>query len=152
MKNWGTFRVPADRPVARAAARGTPADVYDGGGHLRESSFVCPDYGAICAPARPGPTLTALGDHLVKIVEKLLRAGEGRTIKKLQGLAAQVNALEEDFVKLTDAELREALALRFAAGFDYAAMSEVLGVGESTLRSRVHHGLRQLHLRLRGDT
>jgi preprotein translocase subunit SecA len=43
----------------------------------------------------------------VKIVEKLLRAGEGRVLKKLQGLAAQVNTLEEDFVKLTDAELRE---------------------------------------------
>ena len=43
----------------------------------------------------------------MKIVEKLLRAGEGRTVKKLQGLAAQVNALEEDFVDLTDAQLRE---------------------------------------------
>ena len=44
---------------------------------------------------------------MVKIVEKLLRAGEGRTLKRLEGLAAQVNALEEDFVRLTDAELRE---------------------------------------------
>jgi preprotein translocase subunit SecA len=44
---------------------------------------------------------------VVKIVEKLLRAGEGRTLKRLEGLAAQVNALEEDFVRLTDAELRE---------------------------------------------
>jgi preprotein translocase subunit SecA len=44
---------------------------------------------------------------VVKIVEKLLRAGEGRTLKKLQGLSAQVNALEEDFKKLSDAELRE---------------------------------------------
>jgi preprotein translocase subunit SecA len=43
----------------------------------------------------------------VKIVEKLLRAGEGRILKKLQGLAVQVNALEEDFLKLSDAELRE---------------------------------------------
>jgi preprotein translocase subunit SecA len=44
---------------------------------------------------------------VVKIVEKLLRAGEGRTLKKLQGLSAQVNALEDDFAKLSDAELRE---------------------------------------------
>ena len=42
-----------------------------------------------------------------KIVEKLLRAGEGRTLKKLQGIAEQVNALEEDFEKLTDEELRD---------------------------------------------
>ncbi|WP_088320936.1 preprotein translocase subunit SecA [Kineosporia sp. R_H_3] len=44
---------------------------------------------------------------MVKIVEKLLRAGEGRVVKKLKGLATQVNALEDDFVSLTDAELRE---------------------------------------------
>jgi preprotein translocase subunit SecA len=43
----------------------------------------------------------------VKIVEKLLRAGEGRTLKRLQGLAAQVNALEEDYADLTDGQLRE---------------------------------------------
>ena len=42
-----------------------------------------------------------------KIVERLLRAGEGRILKKLEGIAAQVNALEEDFEKLTDAELRD---------------------------------------------
>lgn len=42
----------------------------------------------------------------MKIVEKLLRAGEGRTLKRLDNIAAQVNAIEEDFEKLTDAELR----------------------------------------------
>ncbi|WP_370892589.1 preprotein translocase subunit SecA [Janibacter sp. GXQ6167] len=42
----------------------------------------------------------------MKIVEKLLRAGEGRILKKLEGIAQQVNAVEEDFEKLTDAELR----------------------------------------------
>jgi preprotein translocase subunit SecA len=41
-----------------------------------------------------------------KIVEKLLRAGEGRILKKLHGIAAQVNSIEEDFATLTDAELR----------------------------------------------
>ena len=41
-----------------------------------------------------------------KIVEKLLRAGEGRILKKLHGIAAQVNSIEEDLAKLTDAELR----------------------------------------------
>nr|WP_284291799.1 hypothetical protein [Angustibacter aerolatus] len=39
-----------------------------------------------------------------KIVEKLLRAGEGRIVKRLSGLADQVNALEDDFVRLSDAE------------------------------------------------
>ena len=41
-----------------------------------------------------------------KVFEKLMRAGEGRVVKKLEGIAAQVNALEDDFVKLSDDELR----------------------------------------------
>jgi len=43
---------------------------------------------------------------VAKIVERLLRAGEGRILKKLESIAAQVNAVEEDFERLTDAELR----------------------------------------------
>ena len=42
----------------------------------------------------------------IKIFEKMLRAGEGRILKKLQGISLQVNAIEEDFEKLTDDELR----------------------------------------------
>ena len=41
-----------------------------------------------------------------KVVEKVLRAGEGRTLKKLQAIANQVNLLEEDFEALSDEELR----------------------------------------------
>ena len=40
------------------------------------------------------------------VLDKLLRIGEGRILRKLQSVADQVNALEEDFVGLTDAELR----------------------------------------------
>ncbi|WP_404384114.1 preprotein translocase subunit SecA [Knoellia locipacati] len=43
---------------------------------------------------------------MVKIVEKLLRAGEGRIVKKLENIADQVNAIEEDFVAMSDEELR----------------------------------------------
>ena len=42
-----------------------------------------------------------------KFVEKLLRVGEGRVVKKLAVMAKQVNALEDDFERLSDAELRE---------------------------------------------
>ena len=38
--------------------------------------------------------------------EKLLRAGEGRVIKRLQGVAKAVNALEEEYSRLSDEELR----------------------------------------------
>ncbi|QTE30286.1 preprotein translocase subunit SecA [Pengzhenrongella sicca] len=41
------------------------------------------------------------------ILEKVLRFGEGRIVKKLSGIAHQVNALEESFTSLSDAELRE---------------------------------------------
>jgi RNA polymerase sigma-70 factor (ECF subfamily) len=40
--------------------------------------------------------------------------------------------------------LREALVLRFAQELRYDEIALVLRVGESTLRSRVHHGLKQL--------
>ena len=41
-----------------------------------------------------------------KVFEKLMRAGEGRILKRLEGISVQVNALEDDFEKLTDEELR----------------------------------------------
>ncbi len=40
------------------------------------------------------------------IIERILRVGEGRVVKRLEGLARQVNAIEEDLAKLSDAELR----------------------------------------------
>ncbi|QSB04722.1 preprotein translocase subunit SecA [Natronoglycomyces albus] len=40
------------------------------------------------------------------IFEKLLRAGEGRILKKLKAITVAVNSLEEDFKKLSDDELR----------------------------------------------
>ena len=42
----------------------------------------------------------------IPIIDRLLRVGEGRILKKLAVIANQVNAIEEDFEKLTDAELR----------------------------------------------
>jgi preprotein translocase subunit SecA len=40
------------------------------------------------------------------IVEKVLRAGEGRVVKRLHRVAEQVNALESDFEAMNDEELR----------------------------------------------
>ena len=41
------------------------------------------------------------------ILEKILRLGEGRILKKLSAYAQQVNALEDGYLEFTDAELRE---------------------------------------------
>ncbi len=40
------------------------------------------------------------------VLDKLLRAGEGRLLRKLKGLADQVNVYEESFAEMTDAELQ----------------------------------------------
>jgi RNA polymerase sigma-70 factor, ECF subfamily len=44
--------------------------------------------------------------------------------------------------------LREALLLRYAEDLRYDEMTGVVGIGESTLRSRVHHGLKALKEKL----
>jgi len=42
----------------------------------------------------------------VAILDKLLRAGEGKIVRQLEGIAKAVNAIEDDFVKMSDAELQ----------------------------------------------
>jgi len=47
--------------------------------------------------------------------------------------------------------MREALVLRYGEELRYDQMAEVVRAGESTLRSRVHHGLRLLRSLLEKD-
>jgi len=42
----------------------------------------------------------------VTIIDKILRAGEGRTIRRLKTIADAVNSIEENYADLTEAELR----------------------------------------------
>ena len=56
---------------------------------------------------------------MASLINKLLRAGEGRILAKLRNHVVAVNALEEDFKALTDEQLAgetAALRERFAAG------------------------------------
>ena len=53
----------------------------------------------------PRPT-TDKGDASVSIVDRILRLGEGRTLKKLDSIADQVEALADDYAEFTDAELK----------------------------------------------
>ena len=41
------------------------------------------------------------------VLERILRAGEGKILRRLKAYANAVNSLEDDYVDLTDAELRE---------------------------------------------
>ncbi|MGK5738489.1 preprotein translocase subunit SecA [Micromonospora sp. URMC 103] len=43
----------------------------------------------------------------MSILERVLRAGEGRMVRRLKAIAAAVNSIEDDYVNLTDAELRD---------------------------------------------
>ena len=45
-------------------------------------------------------------DLFVSVLDKILRAGEGKILRTLESLAAQVNALEEHYVTMSDEELR----------------------------------------------
>src|SRR5215467_5571215 len=40
------------------------------------------------------------------ILDSVLRAGEGRILRKLKRIAEQINSVEDDFVAMSDAELR----------------------------------------------
>ncbi|MET0488939.1 MAG: hypothetical protein ABW143_01775, partial [Acidimicrobiales bacterium] len=40
------------------------------------------------------------------IIDKLLRIGEGKILRQLEVISKAVNAIEDDFVKMTDDELR----------------------------------------------
>ena len=56
---------------------------------------------------------------MASVINKLLRAGEGRILAKLRNYVTAVNALEENFKQLTDDELRgetDALRERYSAG------------------------------------
>lgn len=50
------------------------------------------------------------------------------------------------------APLREALLLRYGEGLRYDEITQVVDAGESTLRSRVHHGLKALRQRLEEES
>ena len=43
---------------------------------------------------------------MVSVLEKVLRVGEGRVLRKLENYAKQVNELEDDFTHLSDEELK----------------------------------------------
>ncbi|MGW6195891.1 preprotein translocase subunit SecA [Kribbella sp. NPDC055110] len=46
----------------------------------------------------------------MKVVDKVLRIGEGKILRQLQGIAKMVNSIEDDFVNMSDEELRQQTA------------------------------------------
>ena len=70
----------------------------------------------------------------VPILEKILRAGEGRILRRLKAIADTVNSIEEDYVDLSDAELQRLSALLGVPAEELranAAESEAAAEGEA---------------------
>jgi preprotein translocase subunit SecA len=89
---------------------------------------------------------------VASILDFVLRMGEGRTLRKLEGLTRAVNALEEAFASLTDEELREETAdfrQRFAAGetLDHMLPEAFAAVREASKRTI---GLRHFDVQIMG--
>ncbi|KQS99811.1 preprotein translocase subunit SecA [Cellulomonas sp. Leaf395] len=79
------------------------------------------------------------------ILEKVLRLGEGRIVKKLSGIAQQVNALEDSFVALSDAELREETDRFRARLAEGETMDDLLAEAFATVREAARRTLGQRH-------
>ena len=79
------------------------------------------------------------------ILDKILRAGEGKILRQLHRIAAQVNSVEEDFVALTDAELRaetDKFKERLADG---ESLDDILPEAFASVREAARRTLGQRH-------
>src|SRR5690606_1519839 len=82
---------------------------------------------------------------VVAILDKILRAGEGKTLRKLKRIADQVNSIEDDFTSLTDAELR-ALTHEFKERHaDGESLDDLLPEAFATVREAARRVLGQRH-------
>src|SRR5665647_935933 len=79
------------------------------------------------------------------ILEKVLRFGEGRIVKKLSGVARQVSALEDSFTSLTDAELREETDRFKARIADGESLDDLLPEAFAAVREAARRTLGQRH-------
>jgi len=79
------------------------------------------------------------------IIDNILRAGEGKTLRKLRAIVSQINSIEEDFSALTDAELRamtDELRKRHADG---ESLEDLLPEAFATVREAATRVLGQRH-------
>jgi preprotein translocase subunit SecA len=83
--------------------------------------------------------------HVPAILEKVLRLGEGRILKKLSGVAQQVNALEDSFTALSDAELREETDRFRARLADGESLDDLMAEAFAAVREAGRRTLGQRH-------
>src|SRR5580692_7814319 len=77
------------------------------------------------------------------ILDSVLRAGEGRILRKLKRISEQINSIEDDFVKMSDAELR-ALTDEFRQRYaDGETLDDLLPEAFATVREAARRTLGQ---------
>jgi preprotein translocase subunit SecA len=79
------------------------------------------------------------------VLSRLLRAGEGRVLKRLRSIAAHINSLEDDLLELSDSELRaktEEFRKRFQDG---ESLDELLPEAFAVAREAAKRTLGQRH-------
>ncbi|MBA9007878.1 preprotein translocase subunit SecA [Thermomonospora cellulosilytica] len=79
------------------------------------------------------------------VIDKILRAGEGKTLRKLKKLADHVNSIEEDFLEMSDAELRELTDKYRERIADGETLDELLPEAFATAREAARRVLGQRH-------
>ncbi|XRQ11279.1 preprotein translocase subunit SecA [Actinomadura welshii] len=79
------------------------------------------------------------------VIDKILRAGEGKTLRKLKKLADQVNSIEEDFLEMSDAELRELTDKYRERLADGETLDDLLPEAFATAREAAKRVLGQRH-------
>jgi preprotein translocase subunit SecA len=95
--------------------------------------------------ATDGRLTTCRRDRVPAFFDKMLRAGEGKILRKLTAIAAQVNAIEEHFVAMTDAELR-AMTDEFRKRFDDGeSLDDLMPEAFATVREAAKRTLGQRH-------
>ena len=81
----------------------------------------------------------------MSIFEKILRAGEGRMLRRLKAIADAVNSIEENYIDLTDDELRE-LTDQFQERLaDGETLDDLLPEAFATAREAANRVLGQRH-------
>ncbi|GAA1278258.1 protein translocase subunit SecA [Planotetraspora silvatica] len=79
------------------------------------------------------------------ILDKILRAGEGKTLRKLKRVAEQVNSIEDDFTSMSDAELRALTAEYKQRHADGESLDDLMPEAFATVREAARRVLGQRH-------
>ncbi|MEO8889096.1 MAG: preprotein translocase subunit SecA [Jatrophihabitantaceae bacterium] len=82
------------------------------------------------------------------VLAKILRAGEGKTVRRLSTIASHIETLEDDYVDLTDAELR-ALTDTFKERYvDGETLDDLLPEAFAVVREAARRTLGQFHYKV----